>query len=170
MDVTFFKLTPFFTIDFQERRINEDSDQLEYFQLEESLVVYSSTPLVQFESQNIVVLDLSESSSLNNENAYPSLVLSHIDHDSNITNGKKIGTKNIGLIPDIVYLRMNTTQKKSHLISCTTMSPHILQVTLFLSLHNLFNLLQVLIPSPGVLCSILVSLEILIFPWLSAKV
>ena len=53
MDVTFFKLTPFFTIDFQERRKNEDSDQLEYFQLEDSPVVYSPTPLVQFESPNI---------------------------------------------------------------------------------------------------------------------
>ena len=53
MDVTFFKLTPFFTIDFQERRKNEDSDQLEYFQLEDSPAVYSPTPLVQFESPNI---------------------------------------------------------------------------------------------------------------------
>ena len=89
VDVTFFELTPFFTIDLQERRKNEDSNQLEYFQLEDSPIVYSPTPLVQFESPNIIVPDLSESSSLNNENAYPSLVLSHKDHDSNITNGKK---------------------------------------------------------------------------------
>ena len=38
----------------------EDLDQLEYFQLEELLVVYSPTPLVQFESPYIIVLDLSE--------------------------------------------------------------------------------------------------------------
>ena len=64
----------------------EDLDQLEYFQLEELLVVYSPTPLVQFESPYIIVLDLSESSYVNNENVDPSLVLSHKDYDSNITN------------------------------------------------------------------------------------
>ena len=71
-------------------RKNEDSNQLKYFQLEDSLVVYSPIPLVQFESPNIIVPDVSESSSLNNENANSSLVLFHKDHDSNITNGKEI--------------------------------------------------------------------------------
>ena len=55
---------------------------------------------------------MSESSSLNNENANSSLVLFRKDHNSNITNGKEIGTKNTWLIPNIVYLRRNTTQRK----------------------------------------------------------
>ena len=51
MDVTFFELTPFFTTDLHEGRKNEDSDQLEYFQLKQSPIVYSPTPLVQLRVQ-----------------------------------------------------------------------------------------------------------------------
>ena len=51
MDVTFFELTPFFTTDLHERGKNEDSDQLEYFQLKQSPIVYSPTTLVQLRVQ-----------------------------------------------------------------------------------------------------------------------
>ena len=55
---------------------------------------------------------MSESSSLNNENVDPSLVLSHKDHDSNIMNGKEKSTKNTRLIVDVLYSRRNITQRK----------------------------------------------------------
>ena len=71
------------------------------------------TLLVQFESLNIIVPYLSKSSSLNNKNAGTTLVLSHKDHNSNITYGKEIGTKKTRIIPiDIVYLQRDTTQRK----------------------------------------------------------
>lgn len=114
MNVSFFELKPFFHSYLQGGRNFEDSN-MDFFQLDQlPPIVSSSTPLVRIKSPNIIVPDLNETSSFNNDITGPSLVSSHKDHDSKEINGKERGAKNTSIIPvDLVYLRKDTSQRKT---------------------------------------------------------